>query len=103
MGLLHLVAYAGAAVLLDYEEVTMPGIFEKIDKIRPIYDVADKVVLFVYVRPESGSEQLPGKRWICSLQSAVLHRQQHLSAMRNITHRKIRLSDLRRGLQQDRS
>ncbi len=47
MGLLHLVAYAGAAVLLDYEEVTMPGIFEKIDKIRPIYDVADKVVLFI--------------------------------------------------------
>ena len=40
-------AYAGAAVLLDYEEVTMPGIFEKIDKIRPIYDVADKVVLFI--------------------------------------------------------
>ena len=25
----------------------MPGIFEKIDKIRPIYDVADKVVLFI--------------------------------------------------------
>ena len=42
-----MVAYAGAAVLLDYEEVTMPGIFEKIDKIRPIYDVADKVVLFI--------------------------------------------------------
>ena len=42
-----MVTYAGAAVLLDYEEVTMPGIFEKIDKIRPIYDVADKVVLFI--------------------------------------------------------
>ena len=41
------VLYRNAAVLLDYEEVTMPGIFEKIDKIRPVYDVADKVVLFI--------------------------------------------------------
>lgn len=41
------VVYRNAAVLLDYEEVTMPGIFEKIDKIRPVYDVADKVVLFI--------------------------------------------------------
>lgn len=40
-------AYTGAAVPLDYEEVTMSGIFEKIDKIRPVYDVADKAVLFV--------------------------------------------------------
>lgn len=37
----------GAVVLLDYEEVTMPGIFEKIDKIRPVYDAADKAVMFV--------------------------------------------------------
>ena len=37
----------GAAVLLDYEEVTMSGIFEKIDKIRPVYDAADKAVMFV--------------------------------------------------------
>lgn len=41
------VVYRNAAVLLDYEEVTMPGIFEKIDKIRPVYDAADKVVLFI--------------------------------------------------------
>lgn len=39
--------YAGAAVLLDYEEVTMSGIFEKIDKIKPVYDAADKAVLFI--------------------------------------------------------
>ena len=44
MGLLHLWRIAGAAVLLDYEEVTMPGIFEKIDKIKPVYDVADRRV-----------------------------------------------------------
>ena len=47
MGLLHLWRIAGVAVLLDYEEVTMPGIFEKIDKIKPVYDVADRVVLFI--------------------------------------------------------
>ena len=25
----------------------MPGIFEKIDKIKPVYDMADKAVLFI--------------------------------------------------------
>lgn len=47
MRLLHWWRTPGVAVLLDYEEVTMPGIFEKIDKIRPVYDAADKAVMFI--------------------------------------------------------